>query len=72
MFSSIQFWHSIDTQTVMVNYSSELMFSSNNLPIKYEMDMAWEPDRSSNFFYSPPALPCAVIYMTEISLNVTF
>ena len=31
----------------------------------------WEPDRSSNFFFSPPAHLCAVTYMTEISLIVT-
>ena len=31
----------------------------------------WEPDRRSNFF-SPPAHLCAVTYMTEISLIVTF
>ena len=33
----------------------------------YEMSMAWEPDRRSNFFFSPPAHLCAVTYMTEIS-----
>ena len=33
--------------------------------------MAWEPDRSSNFFFSPPAHLCAVTYMTEILLIVT-
>ena len=32
---------------------------------------AWEPDRRSNFFFSPPAHLCAVTYMTEISLIVT-
>ena len=37
----------------------------------YEMSMAWEPDRRSNFFFSPPAHLCAVTYMTEISLIVT-
>ena len=31
----------------------------------------WEPDRRSNFFFSPPAHLCAVTYMTEISLIVT-
>ena len=31
----------------------------------------WEPDRMSNFFFSPPAHLCAVTYMTEISLIVT-
>ena len=35
----------------------------------YDMSMAWEPDRRSNFFFSPPAH--AVTYMTEISLIVT-
>ena len=30
-----------------------------------------EPDRRSNFFFSPPAHLCAVTYMTEISLSVT-
>ena len=35
------------------------------------MSMAWEPDRRSNFFFSPPAHLCAVTYMTEISLIVT-
>ena len=30
----------------------------------------WEPDRRSNFFFSPPAHLCAVTYMTEISLIV--
>ena len=33
--------------------------------------MAWEPDRRSNFFFSPPVQLCAVTYMTEISLIVT-
>ena len=28
----------------------------------YEMSMAWEPDRRSNFFFSPPAHICAVTY----------
>ena len=37
----------------------------------YEMSMAWEPDRRSNSFFSPPAHLCAVTYMTEISLIVT-
>ena len=27
----------------------------------------WEPDRRFNFFFSPPALLCAVTYITEIS-----
>ena len=36
----------------------------------YEMSMAWEPDRRSNF-YSRPAHLCAVTCITEISLNVT-
>ena len=31
----------------------------------------WEPDRRSNFLFSPPAHLCAVTYMTEISLIVT-
>ena len=31
----------------------------------------WEPDRRSNFFFSPPAHLCNVTYMTEISLIVT-
>ena len=31
----------------------------------------WEPDRRSNFFFSPPAHLCAVTYMTEISLIMT-
>ena len=31
----------------------------------------WEPDRRSNFFFSPSAHLCAVTYMTEISLIVT-
>ena len=35
------------------------------------MSMAWEPDRRSNFFFSPPAHLCAVTYMTEISLIVS-
>ena len=42
-----------------------------NVKEPYEMSMAWEPDRRFNFF-NPPAHLCAVIYMTEISLNVTF
>ena len=32
------------------------------------MSMAWEPDRRSNFFFSPPAHLCAVTCITEISL----
>ena len=35
------------------------------------MSTAWEPDRRSNFFFSPPAHLCAITYMTEISLIVT-
>ena len=35
------------------------------------MSMAWEPDRRSNSFFSPPAHLCDVTYMTEISLIVT-
>ena len=31
----------------------------------------WEPDRRSNFFFSPTAHLCAVTYITEISLIVT-
>ena len=37
----------------------------------YEMCLAWEPDRRSNFFSSPPAHLCAVTCLTEISLHVT-
>ena len=37
----------------------------------YEMSMAWEPDRRSIFFFSPPAHLCTVTYMTEISSIVT-
>ena len=29
----------------------------------YEMSLAWEPDRRSNFFFSPPAHPFAITYM---------
>ena len=36
----------------------------------YTMSMAWEPDRRSNFFFSPPAHLCAVTCITEISLIV--
>ena len=32
----------------------------------------WEPDRRFNFFLSPPAHLCAVTYITQISLHVTF
>ena len=31
----------------------------------------WEPDRRSNYFFSPPAHLCAVTCMTEILLIVT-
>ena len=31
----------------------------------------WEPDRRSNYFFSPTAHLCAVTYMTELSLIVT-
>ena len=31
----------------------------------------WKPDCRFNFFFNPPA-QCAVTYITEISLNVTF
>ena len=34
------------------------------------MSMAWEPARMSILFFSPPAHLCAVIYITETSLNV--
>ena len=37
---------------------------------KYEMSMAWEPDRRFNFFSSPTHL-CAVTCITEMSLIVT-
>ena len=37
----------------------------------YEMSMALEPDRRSNFFFSPPAHLCVVTYMTEILSIVT-
>ena len=37
----------------------------------YEMSMSWEPNRRSNFF-SPTAHLCAITYMTEILLSVTF
>ena len=37
----------------------------------YEMSMAYEPDRRSNFFFSPHAHLCAVIYIIETSLHVT-
>ena len=33
--------------------------------------MAWESDRRSNFYFSPPAHLCDVTYMTEISLIMT-
>ena len=36
----------------------------------YEISMAGEPDRMSIFF-SPPSHLCAVIYISEISLNLT-
>ena len=45
-------------------------FLDGHVKEPYEMSMAWEPDRRSNFF-SPPAHLCAVTYMTEISLIVT-
>ena len=32
----------------------------------YEMSMAWEPNRRSNFFFSLPAHLCAVIYNLDI------
>ena len=35
------------------------------------MSMAWEPDRRSNFFFSPHAHLCAVTYIAERSLIVT-
>ena len=37
----------------------------------YEMSMAWEPDRRSNFFFSSPAHLRAVSCITEILLIVT-
>ena len=37
----------------------------------YEMSMALEADRRSNFFFSPPAHLCAVTYITEILMHVT-
>ena len=37
----------------------------------YEMSMALEPGRRSNYFFSSPAHLCTVTYITEISLNVT-
>ena len=36
----------------------------------YEMPIAWQTDRRSNYF-SPPAYISTVIYINEISLNVT-
>ena len=44
--------------------------SNHNVKEPSEMSMAWEPERSSNFF-SPPAHICAVTYIIEISLIVT-
>ena len=32
----------------------------------------WKPDCRSSFFFSPPAHLCAVTYINEISLHVTF
>ena len=40
-------------------------------PPPCEMSMTWEPDRRSDFLFSPPAHLCAVTYITEISLHVT-
>ena len=37
----------------------------------YDMSMAWEPDRWSNFFFGPPAHLYMCRHITEISLNVT-
>ena len=37
----------------------------------YEMSMAWEPDRMSNYVF-PPMHLCAVTYTTEILLIETF
>ena len=49
------------------NSISRLCFNRNGTKCLWR----WEPDRRSNFFFSPPAHLCAVTYMTEISLIVT-
>ena len=55
-----------------VTYMTEIsLIVTLNNQFTYEMSMAWEPDRRSYFFFSPPAHLCAVTYMTEISLIVT-
>ena len=38
----------------------------------YDMSMAWEPDRRSNFFFGPPAHLYMCRHITEISLNVKY
>ena len=43
-----------------------------NVRLNCGMSMAWEPDRRSNFFFTPTAHQCAVTYMAEISSTVTF
>ena len=45
--------------------------SNGHVKEPYEMSMAWEPGRRSNFFFSPPAHLCIVTCITEISLIVT-
>ena len=39
--------------------------------VKEPYRKAWQPDRRSNFFVSPPTHLCAVAYITEISFNET-
>ena len=55
-----------------VIYTKRFQTCFTKVRIKYQWP--WEPDRRSNFFVSPPAHLCAVTYMyiTKISLNVTF
>ena len=45
-------------------------FNDEHIKEPYEISMAWDPERRSNFF-SPPAHVCAVTCITEISSIVT-
>ena len=40
---------------ITVKLITPCLFLDGHVKEPYEMSMAWEPDRSSNFFFIPPA-----------------
>ena len=54
---------------ISVKRLSPCRYLDGHVKEPYEMSMAWEPDRKSNFYFSPPAHLCAVTHITEIWLK---